>query len=78
MSREVFAEIIPSKTYDCFMLACDMVKMLYGKYRIINDGEMVILLNLNQLFGLTISRQRSCMVLHTAVKMSSIPYICLK
>lgn len=39
MSREVFAEIISPKAYDCFMLACDMVKMLYGKYRIIHGWE---------------------------------------
>ena len=39
MSREVLAEIIPSKAYDCFMLACDMVKMLYGKYCIIHGWE---------------------------------------
>ena len=39
VSREVLAEIIPSKAYYCFMLACDIVKMLYGKYRIIHGWE---------------------------------------
>ncbi|XP_048576071.1 uncharacterized protein LOC125557470 [Nematostella vectensis] len=31
VAREVLAEKIPSKAYDCFMLLCDAVKMLYNR-----------------------------------------------
>ena len=39
VAREVLAEIIPSQAYDCFMLACDIVKMVYGKFRVTNGWE---------------------------------------
>ncbi|KAK3737217.1 hypothetical protein QZH41_011273 [Actinostola sp. cb2023] len=50
IAREVLAEKIPSKSYDCYMLLCDAVQMLYSKemrnrgWSVINIGRLYRLL----------------------------------